>query len=66
MLALNVDRPMDIIRDIAKVGDDYKDSDCTLVVQNDGAPDLLGVMVDVYDGDDCIDSYTFWFEDYND
>ena len=44
----------------------YKHPDCTIVIQNDSDDPFLGVIVDAYDGDDCVDSIHFMFDDFID
>jgi len=56
------DGAIEITQKIKNFLSDKTGTKTDVVIQNDG--DNLGVIVDLYDDDDCVDSLTIWFDDY--
>ena len=50
-----------LCNDIESFLSEYED--VRVEIKNDG--DFLGVIVDVWEDDECIDTACFWFEDYD-
>jgi hypothetical protein len=62
-ILLGEDQTRDLVDDINYKIDEYiGDSDNTITIKNDG--DCLGIIVDVWNDDELIDTFTFWFDDY--